>query len=110
MKRLLGEIWQNLRKSGKQDAAAKQTSVCADKRLSAVCNGVPLSYLASLVLILNEIMASFYRAYEEQCLVLQMFISLCCKVDFFCSAPLHAKGSDRKSIKIIALRLVHVCQ
>ncbi len=74
MKRLLGEFCQSLRKSGKRDAAAKQTSVCTDKWLSAVWNSVPLSHLASLVLILNEIMASFYRVYEEQCLVLQMSI------------------------------------
>lgn len=41
--------------------------------LSAVWNSVLLSHLASLVLILNEIVASFYRVYEEQCLVLQVF-------------------------------------
>lgn len=44
------------------------------KHLSAVWNSVPLSHLASLALILNEIMTSFYRVYKEQCLVLQMFI------------------------------------
>ncbi len=52
-----------------------QANICfSDKRLSAVWNGVSLSYLASLILILNGIMASFYRVYEERCLLLQMFI------------------------------------
>ncbi len=36
-----------------------------------------------------------------------MFVAFAVNLIFFCSAPLHAKGSDRKSIKIIA---VHVCQ
>jgi len=43
MKGLLGEFWQSLRVCGKWDAAAKATSVCSDKWLSAVWNSVPVT-------------------------------------------------------------------
>lgn len=118
MKGLLGEFWQSLKKSGKRDAAAKQTSVCSDKWLSAVWNSVPLSLLASLVLMLNEIMVFFYRTvfnitnihlvFYEFVLDFHMFVKqtchnvcgLCCKLDLLQSTSAY--------IETIALRVSHV--